>query len=283
MSVSVWLVPPGAAGPVDQGPPSGSRAEALRLAEDLVAHVALPPGSARFSGPVPPVLRPWDDIGSIPDMAVASGWWTSAASARQVSTFASAHPAAGTRFFGGGSIGAPGQRVISVSDALTVAPAGLASGQLNIFIAPGQQGGSLVLATATVQWYPPRSAAEYVTPEMRAVTVSVTIAGPRPRVVTRTFSSPAVAGRLAGLLNGMPAAPFWGPRSCAAVWASYRVTFAAAPGAPPGLIASTTMCGGVAVTARGVAQPPLDDETGALSRAAAGLLGLKSPFVPSAP
>lgn len=50
------------------------------------------------------------------------------------------------------------------------------------------------------------------------------------------------------------------------------------PGAPSQLIAITGICGSVAVTVHGAAQPPLADETGALPGAAASLLGVNPPF-----
>lgn len=253
----------------------------MRLAESLVAHVALPPGSARFSGPVPPVFRQWGPPGaSIPDMAAASGLWASLESMDRVSMLASAHPPAGTRFLARSAMGIGGQPPTEVDYVLTVVPPGIAGGQVRVLIAPGRQGGSLVLAVAIVRWYPPRSAAEYVPPGMRAVTVSVTLVSARPRVVARTFTAPQVVGRLAGLLNAMNAAPSFAGRSCLAVFASYRLAFATTPGARSGLIATTGDCGGVAVVVHGTAQPLLDDENGLLSRAAASLLGLRSPFFP---
>jgi hypothetical protein len=283
VSVGLWFLPPGAAGPVTQGPPpSGSRTEALHLADSLVAHVALPPGSARLSGPVPPVFHRYGPpSASIPDLAVASALWTAPEPMDRVSVLTSARPPAGTRIVARERDAVPGQPPAEVVDyALTAAPPGIADGRVRVLIAPGRYGGSLVLAVALVPWYPPRSPAEYVPLGMRTVTVSVTIAGSRPRVVARTFTSLAVVSRLAGLLNAMPATPFWGPRSCVVGWASYGVAFAAGPGSPPGLIAGTRACGSIAVTAGGMAQPPLDDQTAALSRAAASLLGLKSPFFP---
>jgi len=257
-------------------PPPGSRTEALRLAENLVAQVALPPGSARFSGPVPPVFRPGTGP-SPPETVEASGMWTSPAPAGQVSAFASAHPLAGTRLLTAFS-DSPGQTTLAVDDLLTVPPPGIAQGIVDVAIAPGNQGGSLVRVMAIVVWYPPRSPAERMPPGMRSVTVSVTNLAVKPRVVARTFTSPDIVDRLAGLLNGMNASPSIADRSCAAGLISYRLAFATAPGAPPSFITTTGVCGTVAVVAHGTLQPLLSDQTGVLSQTAASLLGLKPPF-----
>ena len=272
----------GQAQPADQGPLPGSKAEALHLAESLVAHVVLPSGSARLSGPVPPVFRQWGPPGvSIPEMAAASGLWISSQSMNRVSVLASAHPPAGTRFLGNSPMGAGGQPPTEVDYLLTAAPPGIADGGVRVLVAPGRQGGSQVLAVAIVRWYPPRSAAEHVPPGMRQVTISVTIASGRPRAGPKVVTSPEVIGRLASLLNAMHAAPSYADRSCLAPFASYRLAFAVAPGAPPALIATTGDCSSVAMQVHGTAQPPLDDEPGLLARAAARLLGLWPPFFPA--
>lgn len=262
----------------DQTPPPGSRTQALQLAESLVAHVALPPGSARVRGPEPPVLRPWDPSGlSAPETVEASGLWTSPASTDQVSAFASAHPPAGTRFFTQ-FLASPSQTATQVDDLLTTFPPGIANGAVAVLIASGSQGGSVVRVNVIVGWYPPRSAAERVPPGMRAVTVSVTIAAVKSRIVSRTFTSAEMVGRLAALLNGMNASPSIADRSCAALMVTYRLAFATTPGARPSLIATTGVCGTVAVVAHGTLQPLLSDQTGTLSRTAASLLGVKPPF-----
>lgn len=257
-------------------PPPGSRTQASRLAERLVAHVALPPGSARFSGPVPPVFGPGTGP-SPPETVMASRIWTSPASTGQVSFFASAHPVAGTRFLTAFS-GSPGQPALGVDDLLTALPPGIAQGIVDVAITPGNQGGSLVRVVAIVVWYPPRSPAERIPPGMRAVTVSVTNLTVKPRVVVRTFTSPGIVDRLAALLNGMNASPSIAGRSCAADLISYRLAFATAPGAPPSFIATTGICGTVATVAHGTLQPLLADPNGMLSQIAISLLGLKPPF-----
>jgi hypothetical protein len=165
-----------------------------------------------------------------------------------------------------------------VDDLLTAVPPGIAQGIVDVAIAPGNQGGSLVRVVAIVVWYPPRSPAERVPPGMRAVTVSVTNPAVKPRVVARTFTSPDVVDRLAALLNGMNASPSIADRSCAADPISYRLAFAAVPGALPGFIATTAICGTVAIVAHGTLQPLLADPGGLLSQTAISLLGLRPPF-----
>jgi hypothetical protein len=87
-----------------------------------------------------------------------------------------------------------------------------------------------------------------------------------------------LSAALPGCSNALNAAPSFAGRSCLAVFASYRLAFATAPGARPALIATTAICGSVTVVVRGTAQPPLDDQDGVLSRAAASLLGVNPGF-----
>jgi hypothetical protein len=55
-------------------------------------------------------------------------------------------------------------------------PAGIASAQLVLTIAPASSGGSLLRADAQVIWYPPRSAAEYIDPaRYHLMSLTVTI------------------------------------------------------------------------------------------------------------
>lgn len=94
--------------PLGERPVAGSKAEALRLLRNLIAHIALPPGSARLSGPVPRIFGPYGQpVGSIPQQAAAYGLWSSPASMDATAGFAQAHPPPGTRFVGRVVIGLP--------------------------------------------------------------------------------------------------------------------------------------------------------------------------------
>ena len=265
--------------PAGKGPVPGSEAGALHLVRDRIAHIVLPPGSARLTGPVPPVFGPaGQPLVSIPQQAVAYGLWSSPASANATAGLVQARPPAGTRSLAPVVIGLPKRWPVEVDDELTRLPAGIQGGELRLLIAP-RGGGSVVWAVALARWYPPRSAAETVPPGMRAVTISAQLLLPRRRSVTRTFTSASVIRELTDMINGMHAAPSYGPRSCIAPMSAYVLAFAASPGGRPALVANAANggCGTVAIVTRGTVQPPLDDQTFSLPRAAATLLGLNGP------
>lgn len=125
---------------------------------------------------------------------------------------------------------------------------------------PAAGGGSLLRADAQVIWYLTRSAAEYLNPaDYRAVTVTaITVEAPKrhavPRRVTRQITSRQVIARLAGLLNGLPAAPML-PVSCPPFTRTYRVGFEATPRARPGVVVTATGCLTDQIFAAGRAQP----------------------------
>ncbi len=131
--------------------------------------------------------------------------------------------------------------------------------------------GTLIRADAIVSWFPPRSAAEYLTAAgFRSVTVTATETILRPRTVTRTFTSAAVIGPLTALLNRLPAAPDQdvAAMKCVVAPTTYRLVFT------PGVVVEADGCGDSdAITVNGRPQPRLWDQ-GAVMAAARQLLDL---------
>jgi hypothetical protein len=136
---------------------------------------------------------------------------------------------------------------------------------------PSAGGATLIRADASVSWFPPRSTAEQLNAaSFRSVTVTATEVIPRSRTVTRTFTSPAIIGRLAALANRLPATPYpdVAAMRCLAVATAYRLEFI------PGVVVYAGGCGGSdAITVNGKEQPRLWDQ-GALIAAARALLHL---------
>jgi hypothetical protein len=252
-------------------PPAGNRAQALRLARDMLSKVVLPPGARRYTGPLPPMIR---QAGGMVGTELASEHmaWQTPGSMRSSTKFLQGHVPAGMTATGRGQTSDPsGPLAEEVDFAPHSVPAGIDSSELIFQIAAGAHGGSVIRADAKVSWYPRRSAAERVSAETHIVIVTARYLDSRPHTVTRTVTDPAVIARLAALLNGLHAA-LNGPRSCPAITTSYTLAFSAAPGTRPYLIASMTSCGVIGVTANGRAQPGLDDHLGRVFDMVAGLL-----------
>jgi hypothetical protein len=136
-------------------------------------------------------------------------------------------------------------------------PGGIYLAELDTAVVPGADGGSILRADAAVTWYPHWSAAEHVDPRRdRAVRIWVQLLSPRTHTVVRTVTSGAVIGRLATLVNGLPAAPYQ-PPGCPAIVATFRLTFVPAVRAAPRVVVSPSGCMTVGITVGGVAQPML--------------------------
>lgn len=135
-------------------------------------------------------------------------------------------------------------------------PAGVSSAVLSMSVVSAGNGVSKLRADAQVIWYPPRSAAEHIPAGMHAVTITASTFLPRPGTITRTFTSPAVVARLAGMLNGAHASDL-GLVPCPLAVGSYRLAFATSPRAAPYLVATDPGCPGIAVSVAGRAQPSL--------------------------
>lgn len=239
------------------GPVTITRAQAGRLARTLLARAVVPRGAHLLAGQAPAA------VSRSPDWAAGSPSfglhriWTVSAPPSSVYSLVSKHVPTGLRWAGSGQSSAPTgvtQQFVSYSPGRL--PAGVSQAILSMTVAPS---GAMTLLRADVQviWYPPRSPAEHIPAGLHVVTVTAWILGPgKPRTVSRTFTSAALAGRLAAMLNEAHAwvGVFVG---CPLLVATYKVAFAASRTARPYLVAAGDDCGSVSITVSGRQQPAL--------------------------
>jgi hypothetical protein len=254
--------------------PAGSRAAAVTLARQMLSRLVVPAGSqAVHPSLVPPPLSV-SSAGDVSPYTVELHRFVLVPEpAAAVHSFLLAHVPAGMGWAGDGL--APGTTntvtVLWVAYSPRALAAGLTNAELGTAALPSAGGETLVRADASVSWFPPRSAAEQLNAaRFRSVTVTATEVIPRPRTVTRTFTSPAVIGRLVALVNSLPATPYpdVAAMKCAAVAAVYRLEFT------PSVVVYAGGCGGSdAITVNGKEQPRLWDQ-GVLTAAARQLLHL---------
>src|SRR5580693_1189725 len=226
--------------------PVGSRAAALTLARQMLSRLVVPAGSqAARPSPVPQPLSVSSAGGVSPYTVDLHRFVLVREPAAAVQSFLLAHVPAGMRWFGTGL--APGTTNTVTAAWVAYQPRSLASG-----LAYAELG-----TAASVSWFPPRSAAEQLTAaSFRSVTVTATTVFPRPGTVTRTFTSPAVIGRLVALVNSLPATPNQdvADMSCLAIATVYRLEFAR------GVVVYPGGCGDSdAITVNGKEQPRLWD------------------------
>jgi hypothetical protein len=266
--------------PAPASTPAVTRQQADRLARELLARAPLPAGAGRLAGPPVKVLRqpPGRQLGS-PSVSLHA-LWTVAEPMTAAYSFARKNVPAGMAVTSTGQLGQaagvpeqpkphgtpPGGGIqpgnvgavleADVTYQLKPLPAGVSAATLSMSVAPAGKDMSEIRADVQVIWYPARSAAEHVPAGMHAVTITASYLNPKPGSSTRTFTSAAVVGRLAALLNGAPAST-GGVASCPAIQVTYRLAFATSRQAAPYLTAADYGCLAVQVTAAGKTQPSL--------------------------
>ena len=137
---------------------------------------------------------------------------------------------------------------------------------VTVIAQPG--GGSLVQGGAEVFVYPPRSAAEDLSPAALHV-VTIHLMGTHNAV--RVIRSAAIVARLVRLLDGLLTVADTN-FSCPAITEVYQLDFASAAGRPPAATVTTNICWVDNVVVGGRAQPPLSDPGLKLYKAASQLL-----------
>lgn len=254
-------------------PAAGSRAGAQALARRLLLRLSLPPGARPVRRREPPrLLRQPEIMFGGTHRADVYALFRLSEPPIVVQEFLQAHLPAGMTL---SSHGQSGVTMLTVGDAPRSLPAGISSAELGSAVVPTADGGSLLRADSAVTWYPPRSAAEWIDPaRYREVVVSITIYNPRVHTVTRAITTGRAIARLAGLADGLHAAPYQ-PPSCPAILASYRITLVPAARPAPVVVVTPSGCMTVGVTVAGAAQPPLWGDTGLIG-AAMRLLHVKS-------
>jgi hypothetical protein len=247
-------------GPAVTRAPVGSRAAALTLARRMLSRLVVPAGSqAAHPSPVPPPLS-FSSVGGVPPYTVELHRFVLVPEpAVTAQSFLLAHVPAGMDWASTGL--APGTTntitVLSVAYRPRSLASGLANAELGTAEMPSAGGDTLIRADASVSWFPPRSAAEHLNAaSFRSVTVTATEVIPKPRTVTRVFTSPAIIGRLAALVNSLPATPYpdVAAMRCLAAATVYRLAFT------PGVVVLAGGCGASdAITVNGKEQPRLWD------------------------
>ncbi len=195
-------------------PPSGTRAESLRLARRLLAKVVLPPGTRRFLGrKLPADLRHPADVSMSAHLVDVHQVFTETRSMRRTFAFLKVHPPARWSQTGTGwsSVRDHGKRVL-IEDDVSYAPKRIgpefASIDLEVEVVPGHHGHALTRADLQVTWYPARSPAEHLTAShVRALRVSELIYGTHVRRVRHTFRQRAIIDKLTRVLNDEQASP----------------------------------------------------------------------------
>ena len=250
------------------GPPAGDQAEAHALATKLLSLVRLPAGALRLPATRLPLSVPGPSLwgGAAASLDVHELFEIPAPLTTATAELA-AHFPAGTSPTGSGvarwraGFKKPWVAYGEVGYADRFVPAGVNAAQLVITLGADSSGGSLARVDAQVIWYPPRTAAEYVdSGRYHVLTVTVTVFGTRPRIVSKVITSRSAITRLADALNRSHVEPlvFVG---CPPGFATYRLAFAVARHTAPAAVVATdeSRCLGAQITVDGRKQPPLQD------------------------
>jgi hypothetical protein len=271
--------------PASLGPQTISSRQAGGLARSLLARALLPRGAKVRQGRAPAALnQPAGIEGGRPSIELHR-LWTVAEPASAVYRFWQGHAPQGMTWTGSGQSSDRGG-VIQESTSYGFKrrlPAGVDAEMLNMSVVPASQHTSVIRADVQVIWYPPRSAAEYIPPGTRAVTITASATalqtGSRPHSVTKAITARSVVRRLATMLNGVYAAPRGAVYSCPLEAVTYRLAFAKSAGAAPFLVATDTNCTGVGITVGGHQQPELEAPA-SLQKLVESLTGIGSGSLP---
>jgi hypothetical protein len=251
------------------GPAAGSLGAASRFAGQLLSQVRLPTGAVRVTS-VPLLVRmaavSWP-MATVDDATV----WRVPLPVERATSFYERHPPAGWRRPMGGTTDGVSDVVNTLSyDSVLefvrgAVPAGIWGARVVLSIRSGGAASSFVRADVQVAWYPPRTRAEYIG-GLHAMTITDASGD------TRTFTKPSVIDKVAGLLNGLRAAPA-GAFNCAQSADGYDVTFAVRRGAVPWTdVQAAPACTGVYVTTDDASQPALADPGSAVASYVATLM-----------
>jgi hypothetical protein len=254
-------------------PPGGSRAEALAAGSRALAAIALPAGTRRVSArPLPKPLQQLPFGGGTGYVGPYRAYRMSVPMPA-AAQYLQAHLAAGLVSGGisrGSLVNGPTTMLWVTSD-LQRPPAGIAELELYEDVVPGPAGSSLLLAQALVTWYPPRSAAEYLT-AARFRLVRVTAVPERGASASVTTAERGFAIALAAALDRLPAVPGGLPHSCPPIVLTYRLVLVPAIPSQPAIVVDANGCQADAVTVGGRAQPSLQDTSNTVYRLAAAFL-----------
>lgn len=251
---------------------------ALALARRMVDEVVLPPGTVPSKAPLPKLLRgPWE-LPAGGNIVGTNRVWTIAEEPSAVLAFLTTHVPSGFQSRGTGTSSSPTEKAQYVVEPLQGFPPNVSEAGLEIGVAAGTAGNSLVNVYGGVQWTEPRPADEHVPADDAVVIVSVIRAfQPGKPVVRRVVvTDPAKVADIARAFDAVPVAPPGWVSGCYELTSntvSYRIEFATSPTATPDLVASAAPCSPLAVTVHGRPRPALSASYGAFGHAVAHALG----------
>jgi hypothetical protein len=252
-------------------PPSATRAGARRLGRRFLALAVLPPGTRPFKGKKAP-----DGLGQPVETIAATSYtdvhkiFIADRSMRAVLRFLNHHHPRGMTETGSGEVTENWRVIKEVDYSPRHLPPAYKEIDLLVEVVRGHHGHAGIRTDAELVWYPPRSAAEHLTPgHFKSVTINAVIYGTGVSHEQRTFRQRAIIDKLARVLNSAPASP-GGWESCPVILESYTLTFTPVKG-KAGATVQVPGCFQLYVTVGGHAQPALAD-TGKIEEIAHNLL-----------
>ncbi len=239
---------------------AGSYTEAKAVAVRLLAALVLPAGAARLrQQAVPAALQTAGFTGAGEDLDLYR-YYRLPMPMAAADSFLQAHPPAGLTLDTTGTVGLGNDYLAGSPRSL---PPGISAVMLQYIMAT-VPGGSLLRADVQVMFYPPRTAAEYLSPaRFRSVTVSAVPWDSPVPASQRTITSRRDIAMLAALVNLLPVKPPGsGPISCPFIGGNmvlYQLEFNPVPNTGPTVVVKSDGCLSDLVSADGVRQPPLED------------------------
>ncbi|MHB1534123.1 MAG: hypothetical protein ACYC1D_05835 [Acidimicrobiales bacterium] len=238
-----------------------TRAAGERVAVAVLDRLKVPPnaklmGTAPSSAIAHPPLTP-----ATPNLAQATHFATAPGTVAGVfAFFEHHHPVGYTKDMSGtGSSDTGAGQVSTLLENLTGMPAGVASAMLLVSVASTSPGRVGIRLDAQVTWIPTKPAGLTVPVADTTVVVAVTEAASPSQIATEhlpvprrvVVSDPARVRALRQAADGLAPALPEGAHSCPlSLGTGYVVAFAASSTAPPDMVFTPSLCGGVEVTGR---------------------------------
>ena len=253
----------------EHAPAPYTRSRALALAQPMLAPLAVLPGARPI--PLSALPQPPGQIGQpvSPASVTVNRAFRVPQPMPEVFRYLLAHRPDGMVLgsgIGEGTIdGLPDQEVVFQR---RTEPPGVAWAEVDVTVIARPGGGSLVEGGAEVFVFPPRPAAEDLSPAALHV-VTIHLMGTQNAV--RVIRSAAIVARLVRLLDGLLTVADQN-LSCPAITEVYQLDFASAAGRPPAATVTTNICWVDDVLVGGRALPPLSDPGLKLFKAVSQLL-----------
>jgi len=232
------------------------------MADQLLAKAILPPHASPTTATGSALAGPFEEPAT-PNLVDVGRVWSVPLPPADAVTFEASHVPAG---FICDLSGSTGDGTVAVGERLADLPAGVASAQLLVAVAPARPGWALVRADAQVVYRPSRD--PHATVAASETFARVARAGPSGQAATVDLGDPSVVAHLRDAINALPVA-VPGESSCPAFRVGYTAAFAPSRGAAPDLVATTGPCDTVSITVGETLLPTALSDTGG---SVAGLL-----------